>query len=35
MRLDHRIAALIGAAMLSGCNEGVLDPRDPLPPPNG
>jgi cytochrome o ubiquinol oxidase subunit II len=30
MRLDHRIAALIGAAMLSGCNEGVLDPKGPV-----
>ena len=30
MRLDLRIAALIGAAMLSGCNEGVLDPKGPV-----
>jgi cytochrome o ubiquinol oxidase subunit II len=30
MRLDLRIGALIGAAMLSGCNEGVLDPKGPV-----
>ena len=30
MRLDLRVAALIGAAMLSGCNEGVLDPKGPV-----
>ena len=30
MRIDLRIGALIGAAMLSGCNEGVLDPKGPV-----
>ena len=30
MRLDLRVGALIGAAMLSGCNEGVLDPKGPV-----
>ena len=30
MRLDLRIGALIGAAMLSGCSEGVLDPKGPI-----
>jgi cytochrome o ubiquinol oxidase subunit 2 len=30
MRLDFRVGILIGAAMLSGCKEGVLDPKGPV-----
>jgi cytochrome o ubiquinol oxidase subunit 2 len=30
MRLDLRVGCLIGAAMLSGCREGVLDPKGPV-----
>jgi cytochrome o ubiquinol oxidase subunit 2 len=30
MRLDPRVGCLIGAAMLSGCSEGVLDPKGPI-----
>jgi cytochrome o ubiquinol oxidase subunit 2 len=30
MRLDLRVGCLIGAAMLSGCSEGVLDPKGPV-----
>src|ERR1700722_6157142 len=30
MCLDLRVGALIGAAMLSGCSEGVLDPKGPV-----
>jgi cytochrome o ubiquinol oxidase subunit 2 len=30
MRLDLRTGSLIGAAMLSGCSEGVLDPKGPV-----
>jgi cytochrome o ubiquinol oxidase subunit 2 len=30
MRLDLRVSALISAAMLSGCSEGVLDPKGPI-----
>jgi hypothetical protein len=35
MRRDLRFAILIGAATLSGCSEGVLDPKGRLPPQNG
>jgi cytochrome o ubiquinol oxidase subunit II len=30
MRLDLRVGAAISAAMLSGCSEGVLDPKGPI-----
>jgi cytochrome o ubiquinol oxidase subunit II len=30
MRRDPRAGCLIGAAMLSGCSEGVLDPKGPV-----
>src|SRR6195952_2327230 len=30
MRRDLRVGILIGAAMLSGCSEGVLDPKGPV-----
>jgi cytochrome o ubiquinol oxidase subunit 2 len=30
MRLDLRVGALISVAMLSGCGEGVLDPKGPI-----
>lgn len=30
MRLNLRIGSLIGAATLSGCSEGVLDPQGPI-----
>src|ERR1700692_1606463 len=30
MRLDLRVGCLIGAAMVSGCSEGVLDPKGPI-----
>jgi cytochrome o ubiquinol oxidase subunit 2 len=30
MRLDLRLGILIGAAMLGGCREGVLDPKGPV-----
>ncbi len=30
MRLDLRVGALISVAMLSGCSEGVLDPKGPI-----
>jgi hypothetical protein len=35
MRRDLRFATLIGAATLSGCSEGVLDPKGRLPQQNG
>jgi cytochrome o ubiquinol oxidase subunit 2 len=30
MRIDLRVGYLIGAAMLGGCSEGVLDPKGPV-----
>jgi cytochrome o ubiquinol oxidase subunit 2 len=30
MRLDLPVGAVVGAAMLSGCSEGVLDPKGPI-----
>jgi cytochrome o ubiquinol oxidase subunit 2 len=30
MRLTLRVGTLISAAMLGGCNEGVLDPKGPI-----
>jgi len=30
MRLDLRFGCLVGTAMLSGCSEGVLDPKGPV-----
>src|SRR6201989_808450 len=30
MRLNLRLGALVGVEMLSGCSEGVLDPKGPI-----
>src|SRR6266850_1442144 len=30
MRYSHAVGVLIGAATLSGCTEGVLDPQGPI-----